>query len=349
MELRHPEPLQLTGNLASNWKRFKQKFDLFLQATTSKEHPRTESSKAALLLSVAGDDALDAFNTFQFVDGESQEDYETVVRKFEAYCSEVGNEVHERYLFHLKNQAEGEQFEKFLRDLKKQAEQCNFGDSKDSMVRDQIVFGTNDVKLREKLLQEKNLTLQKAEEMCKVAEVFAQRKMVWREGNDMIDAISKRTATKFRTDQQRQSRDYRCKKCNRQHKPRQCFAYGKRCNICNRLHHFAVCCPTHIGKDEVREVTEQGAESADDTFEILEVGNESRSGKDWKVTAHVSNQVVLFKVDTGSQANLLPFAVYRNGDRMSFGALKFSTSSIQRRSDQEFWENVTNCHCRRHH
>ncbi|KAH7982491.1 hypothetical protein HPB52_005387 [Rhipicephalus sanguineus] len=88
MELRPPEPLQLTGNLASNWKSFKQKFDLFLQATASKEHPRTESSKAALLLSVAGDDALDAFNTFQFADEESREDYGTVVRKFEAYYSE---------------------------------------------------------------------------------------------------------------------------------------------------------------------------------------------------------------------------------------------------------------------
>lgn len=105
--LKTPVPLELTGNLVINWKRFKQKFDLFLQAATSKEHPRTEAAKAELLLSVAGDGALDAFSTFKFRTDESKEDYETVVHKFEVYCSQVSNGVHERYLFRLTKQANG--------------------------------------------------------------------------------------------------------------------------------------------------------------------------------------------------------------------------------------------------
>lgn len=116
--LKAPPPLQLTGNLSEQWKRFKQKFDLFIVATTTKEQPRTEAAKAALLLSVAGDEALDVFNTFKFEAQESKEDYSTIVQKFESYCSEVSNEVHERYLFRSRKQADGEPFEKFLRDLK---------------------------------------------------------------------------------------------------------------------------------------------------------------------------------------------------------------------------------------
>ncbi|KAH7934035.1 hypothetical protein HPB49_020740 [Dermacentor silvarum] len=128
--------------------------------------------------------------------------------------------------------------------------------------------------------------------MCEVAEALSQRKVVWREGNDMVNAISRRTATKGGIDHQRQASDYRCKKCNRQRKPCQYFAYGKRCNSCNMLHHFAVCCPAHIRKDEVGEVSEQ---IVDDAFDILEVGDGSRMGNDWKVTAYLASQEVLFK------------------------------------------------------
>ncbi|XP_077550596.1 uncharacterized protein LOC144163726 [Haemaphysalis longicornis] len=188
--LKAPPPLQLTGNLSEQWKRFKQKFELFLVATTTKEQPRSEAAKAALLLSVAGDDALDVFNTFTFEAQECKEDYATVVSKFESYCSEVSNEVHERYVFRSRRQADGEPFEKFVGDLKKQAGQCNFGDQRDSMIRDQIVFGTNNPKLREKMLREQQLTLGKAEEFCKVAESVTQRNEVWGATQSNIDTIA---------------------------------------------------------------------------------------------------------------------------------------------------------------
>ncbi|KAH7979738.1 hypothetical protein HPB49_010752 [Dermacentor silvarum] len=67
-----------TGNLSEQWKHFKQKFDLFIVATTTKEQPRTEAAKAALLQSVAGDEARDVFSEFKFEAQESKEDYETI-------------------------------------------------------------------------------------------------------------------------------------------------------------------------------------------------------------------------------------------------------------------------------
>lgn len=85
---------------------------------------------------------------------ECKEDYETIVGTFEFYCSDVSNEVYERYVFPSRKHAEGEPFEKFVPDLKKQAAKCNFGEQRDAMIRDQIVFGTNNRKLREKRLRE---------------------------------------------------------------------------------------------------------------------------------------------------------------------------------------------------
>nr|XP_054926424.1 uncharacterized protein LOC126530616 [Dermacentor andersoni] len=86
--LQAPEPLRLAGNVSASWKRFKQKFELFLQATEVKDQPKSEASKAALLLSIAGDEALDVFNNFKFEPNESKDDYKTLIQKFDAYCSE---------------------------------------------------------------------------------------------------------------------------------------------------------------------------------------------------------------------------------------------------------------------
>ncbi|XP_070377377.1 uncharacterized protein [Dermacentor albipictus] len=90
LSLRHRHPCNLPAiSLSNAWKRFKQNFDLFIVATTTKEQPRAEAAKAALLLSVAGDEALDVFNTFKFEAQESKEDYATIAEKFKSYCSEI--------------------------------------------------------------------------------------------------------------------------------------------------------------------------------------------------------------------------------------------------------------------
>ncbi|XP_077505213.1 uncharacterized protein LOC144115381 isoform X1 [Amblyomma americanum] len=94
--LRPPEPLRLTADGGRNWRLFRQKFEFFLQATACTDKPRSEAAKTALLLSVAGEDALDVFNNFVFTEGESKEDYATVIAKFEEYCVEQQNEIHER-------------------------------------------------------------------------------------------------------------------------------------------------------------------------------------------------------------------------------------------------------------
>lgn len=91
--LKAPEPLLLSGNTAKNWKRFKPKFKLFLEVTAPAKEPRTPAVKTALLLSFARDEAL--FNNFSFEEGESKQEYATLVKKFAEYCHEQQNEVFE--------------------------------------------------------------------------------------------------------------------------------------------------------------------------------------------------------------------------------------------------------------
>ncbi|XP_049516902.1 uncharacterized protein LOC125942683 [Dermacentor silvarum] len=75
--LKLPYPLQLTGNVRRNWELFNKRLDLFL-TTTSTDHPKTEAVKAAILLSAAGDEALEVYNNFTFAESELKDDYETL-------------------------------------------------------------------------------------------------------------------------------------------------------------------------------------------------------------------------------------------------------------------------------
>ncbi|KAG7504108.1 hypothetical protein JOB18_000611 [Solea senegalensis] len=92
--LRPPEGLKLVGNVDSNWRSFKQQFELYLSATgmDNKSGPR----KIAILLTVAGPQAMEVFNTFEFERADDKEDYGKVIEKFEAYCSPKKNIVYER-------------------------------------------------------------------------------------------------------------------------------------------------------------------------------------------------------------------------------------------------------------
>lgn len=63
-----------------------------------------------------------------------------VIEKFQAHCSPRRNTIYIR----SRMQQPGETFDCFVTDLKRKVQSCDFGDLKDSMIRDQIVYGIYD-------------------------------------------------------------------------------------------------------------------------------------------------------------------------------------------------------------
>lgn len=62
----------------------------------------------------------------------------------------------------------------FVTDLKLKARTGNFGELQDSLICDQIVFGINDKKVRERLLRDLELTLAGALKICQASELALQ-------------------------------------------------------------------------------------------------------------------------------------------------------------------------------
>ena len=136
-KLSPPKQLNLQGNMAENWHKWKQRFELFAAASGLSE--KDEKVQVAMLLHVAGPDALEIYNTFSWENGGDETKMTKVIEKFQAYCELRKNITWERHVFNTCNQEVGETIDHYVTKLKTKARSCEFGTLKDSLIRDRIV------------------------------------------------------------------------------------------------------------------------------------------------------------------------------------------------------------------
>ena len=318
--LKPPEPLSWTGNVDCAWRTFKQRFILYLQAIGLDSKP--DARKIALLLTVAGPQAVEVYNTFVYASAEDKEKFDKVVEKFDEHCSPKKNETFERYVFRSRTQQQTESFDAFATDLKLKARTCNFGDLTDSLIRDQIVFGIHDKKLRERLLREADLTLAGAIKICQASEIAQQHAKTFgeraKEDGAAVDVatVSRRTQKHktVKNKQQKDTENFKCKRCGSQHGPKQCPAFGKVCHKCKGKNHYAKQC---FSKGERVHTVEET--SLEDSFfvgmvmqgdfkqkETEQMPNMCSVEKDkWIVPLQINGAIIPLKLDTGAKANLM--------------------------------------------
>ena len=99
------------------------------------------------------------------------------------------------------------------------------------MIRDRIVFGVSDIRLKERLLRESSeLTLEKAASLCRAAEESAKQLKELRKQNvdpsePEVHVVKKPTRGELLFD---------CNRCGTKHAVRYCPAFGKPCHKCKR-------------------------------------------------------------------------------------------------------------------
>lgn len=123
--------------------------------------------KATLLLTVAGGKALDLFNSFP-LSPEDSEDFDKVLANLRliAFLERVKLPKDSFSTQECKRNG----IEDYITDLKCKIQSCNFGPLRESLIRDRLMVGCNDVKLQEHLLIDCGLALEKIINSCKVGE-----------------------------------------------------------------------------------------------------------------------------------------------------------------------------------
>lgn len=339
--LRVPDTLNCdSSSLHINWMKFKKQFTNYI--TASGFNKKTDAEKVALLLNLIGDEGNEIFESFA-LEGEDKENFEHILDCFEKYCVLKTNILYERHCFYTRHQKAGEGFDSFLKDVKILAKSCEFQNQTDSLVRDRLVFGINNNVLQENLIKQGNISLEDAISACRLAEQSKKhtdeiQKSVSVEIDSMnLKSTSNRRApnlsfNKYNSSQSSSSSENRsyhnevinCTKCNTKHRIRKCPAFGQRCKKCKLLHHFAICCRTknvnHVNLEKVSDDDDDKAcvnslkfenkNCNQDEFYINCINSSLNSLKSWFENIEIDNNKIPFKLDTGSEVNVLPIKIF---------------------------------------
>ena len=306
-----PESLNLVDptHRGENWRQFKRDWKYY--ETASKINKEEGPVRVAHLLNVIGKEGQEMFETFSLSE-EHRGDIDRVLEEFEARCTPVTHVIYERYLFNKRVQEPGESFDHYLTDIIKQAGRCQYGRLRDELVRDRLVSGIQNDRIREKLLSKNDLTLTKAIQLLKSSEAtqLQARDMAIPEANTVKaimthshkrqDGIPKQGTVAGSRPQKP------CRYCGRKHefKKAACPAVTKQCYICNKMGHFAKQCQSskayHIEEDHSDE---------EEVFFIHTIKDPANQPA--LVTCTVNDRhKVTFEIDTGASCNILPLSEY---------------------------------------
>ena len=250
-----------------NWRRFKQHVELMF---TGPLKPRSEQEKCSYLLIWVGQKGRDIYNTWSDISDDDRKKLETYYDRFENHVSPKANPVFARFKFHSRVQESSETAEKFITALRILAQDCDFKDPEE-MIRDRIVFGTNSLKVREKLISKgAKLTLDKAIEIARSHESSQAQltAMAAETADGSIHLVQRRNQEKETQDTQHQNHppSYQvsppfkpprgtrtCGNCGRHHNASaKCPAYGKTCLYCKKLNHFAEVCQSRARRQRIQ-------------------------------------------------------------------------------------------------
>ena len=107
---RAPGPLVLDAHASENWRKFLMQFEIYLVAEAKDEKP--DKLKVNMLLHCAGPEAIEECSHFVFNEGESNECYDDVCKKFKELCEGARNVIYEQLVFiNQGNQKEGERID----------------------------------------------------------------------------------------------------------------------------------------------------------------------------------------------------------------------------------------------
>lgn len=99
--LKAPLELKVTGNMVTNWQKFHQQFSNYMKA--SGLELKEESVRIAIFLNLIGEEGYEIYDTLDLTK-EERAKYDTIIKKFEAYCVPKTNIPYERHCFHTRNQ-----------------------------------------------------------------------------------------------------------------------------------------------------------------------------------------------------------------------------------------------------
>lgn len=124
------------------------------------------ATKNAYFLHYIGADLYETLCDLISPNKPEQSTYETNVSTLETHLDPTPLEIAEYFKFHHRHQMEGESVKDYMAILRKMATTCNFGTFLTTALRNQLVCGIRSQRIKDRLLEVRGLTLEKALEIA---------------------------------------------------------------------------------------------------------------------------------------------------------------------------------------
>ena len=307
-------------DLEQSWKSFKQHVQFMFDGPLKK---KDEEEKCAFLMLWVGEKGRSLFQTWN-LSADQKKKLENYYNGFEAYVKPTSNTIYNRYKFQSRVQNQDETFEQFVTELQLLVKDCDY-DKADEMVRDRIVTGVKNSKIRAKLLNEgSKLTLTKTLEIARTHELSHSQCSAMED--KPVNAVKQKHKSNYsKYDKQKtvaKAEKQSCGKCGYEHGKLQCPAYGKRCSRCKRFNHFQKMCKTPLSsssKSKKKRVNavEDSSESSDNELYAgmindLPLNSVNPLNDEWTVNSKINDKSVNFQIDTGARCNVMSQDTFRS-------------------------------------
>ena len=315
-------PQQFDFTQPDSWQRWIKRFERYRVASGLSE--RSEPVQISTLIYAMGEQAEDIFTSFGLSEEEAKQ-YSTVQKRFQDHLVQRRNPVYERARFNQRTQQPGETVDAFVTALHSLAENCDYSELRETMIRDRLVAGLLDASLSEKLQLEPDLTLQDAIKRARNSAAIKQQQATVRvsanapQATVAVNAMQSRsrphpkhfrtnstTSQKFHKTKKQQFNHSnparRCGWCGRDQHPRECCpAKNVMCRRCSKMGHYEAVCRSTASRTTAR------LNEVDGTAFLGALDFDSA----WTKRVHVNGVPLSMKVDTGADVTAIPESVYR--------------------------------------
>ncbi|MDY6930135.1 MAG: hypothetical protein SWN10_24060, partial [Pseudomonadota bacterium] len=308
MELSRIEPLNLQSSPADiiSWL---DRFDIW--CNLQKGYKSEQLS--AVFLTVGGKEVYDLLKDLAFPDTPVKLPLETLQTMLKNYIVPKNFSMTERAKFDTMTRGPNVPYREFVRQLQRQAAQCDFGDTLQERLLDRLIAGINNIDLQRAIIERPAMTFNIARDMCNQREdlqaattqptsIFFQRRTVKPVRRSTSEDDSPQRPD---TSCQPKHSSETCLSCGQKHPRSTCRFRNARCHACGKNGHIrAVCKRTACNLTKVDPYTEE--ENSMPIFSLRTTSADEQLI--YEKVRFISGAEYDFIVDTGSSLSIIPSA-----------------------------------------
>ena len=292
-----------------DWTSYAERVEFYFEANGVTD----ASKKRARLLSSCGAQTYKLIRNLTAPSTPMEMTYKDIVKRVHDHYQPKTSTAVERLKFHSRVRKSNESVATFICQLRELSQFCDFGENLEEMLKDRLICGIGDTRMQRRLLSEKDLTFQKAQDIVLALEAAdanaGEVETTIQPPQPQINSLYKGPVSKSRSTRAPPP----CYRCGGSHSHRECRFQDSTCHYCHKRGHIAKVCKSKLRKFKPTTARNHLVEqkSATDpshmensTYSMFNLSSNPQICP-WLVTLHLNKHPVKMQIDTGATTTIM--------------------------------------------